>query len=115
MEALLTGLALAGLSGLTVLAFQNTHGFARLFPYLLVAASVVFIGLAIWYVAVVYTWSLVGEFVKKEDLETAETVVAGIRTPSAWIGVGNLAFVVYLLLMLWLPTFLKEAGESKDG
>lgn len=115
MEALITGLVLAGMSGLTVLAFQNQGGFARLFPLILAGASALFLGLVIWHAAVIVSWMQLGDFVHDDRMIQARAALHAIQLPYLWVAVGYAFFAGYLWLLLRLPPFLKETGKRDSG
>lgn len=111
MEALITGLVLAGMSGLTVLAFQNQAGFGRLFPFVLAGASALFVAIVVWHVAVIYSWVLLEAYVDETRVGHARALLKSIQLPYLWIAAGYPSFVGYLWLLRKLPPFLKETGK----
>lgn len=113
MEALITGLILAGMSGLTVLAFQNQAGFARLFPFILAAATAIFLGIAIWHGAVLASWMRVDEFIAEDELSKARAALRVAEIPYLWAALSYPLFAGYLWLLLRLPGFLKESGKRE--
>ena len=111
MEALITGLILAGMSGLTVLAFQNPAGFARLFPFMLAGATAIFVGIVIWHAAVVTSWMVLEEFIPKGSADGARAALDAAQLPYLWLALAYPLFAGYLWLLLRLPSFLKETGR----
>ena len=55
MKTFIVGLLLAGVSGLTIVAFRYHHGFVKLFPYLLAFVTVLFLGFSVWHFAIEYS------------------------------------------------------------
>jgi hypothetical protein len=51
MQSLIVGLLLAGVSGISFIAFKHPNGYARLFPYLTFAVTALFVGATIWHIA----------------------------------------------------------------
>ena len=115
MEALITGLILAAMSGLTVLAFQNQGGFARLFPYILAAATAIFLSIVIWHGAVLVSWMVLEGFIPKDNASAARAALAAAQLPYLWVVLGYLFFAGYLWLLLRLPGFLKESGKREQS
>lgn len=113
MEALITGLILAGMSGLTVLAFQNQGGFARLFPYILAAATAIFLAIVIWHGAVLASWMVLEDFIREDKADAARAALSAAQLPYLWAVLGYLFFAGYLWLLLRLPGFLKDSGKRE--
>ena len=76
MQTFIFGLLLAGISGVTVLAFKQPYGFARLFPYLLGIATILFVGITIWHVAVQISWQGLSPYLVQESRSDAERTIA---------------------------------------
>lgn len=109
MQSLIVGLVLAGVSATTLVAFKHPHGYAKLFPYLVGAATTVFVCVSMWHVAIAMTWSGLEQFVVLEKLGDAENVVEGLRIPYLWIGFSFVALLIFLWVNLKLPPFLQVA------
>lgn len=111
MQTFIFGLLLAGVSGVTVIAFKHPNGFARLFPYLMAVATALFLGVTVWHVAVEVTWSKLVQFMAHEALSEAGSTKAKLRLPYAWVALWYLGVVVFLWINLKLPPFLQIADE----
>ena len=82
MQTFIFGLLLAGVSGVTIVAFRHTYGFARLFPYLIAVVTAVFAGFNIWHVAIEVAWSGLLDYIQGDRLaeaNAANKVSASIR------------------------------------
>lgn len=117
VQALLTGLVLAGVSGLTALAFRHPRAFARLFPYLIVGVSTIYLGLTVWHLAVHMTWVALIPFLDQGEFELAKLAKANLQLPYAWICGAFIAVLLLLWIDLKLPPFVKasEASRPKGG
>ncbi len=111
MQTFIFGLLLAGVSGVTVIAFRHPNGFARLFPYLLAVVTVLFVGVTVWHVAVDVTWTKLLPYMVPETLAEAANTKGQLRLPYAWVALWYLAVVAFLLINLKLPPFLQVADE----
>lgn len=114
MQSFIVGLLLAAVSGITVLAFRHPRGFARLFPYLLAAVTIVFLGFTIWHIAVEMTWRTVDQYVGEDMIATAEGRKSELILPYGWIVLWYLALVGFLWIDLKLPPFLQVTDEHGE-
>ena len=112
MQMFIFGLLLACVSGVTIVAFNYPNGFARLFPYLLALATVLFIDIIIWLVAVEFTWRNLVQYMAQDSLADAENTKGKLSPPSAWIGFWYLGVVGFLWVNLRLPRFLQTSDEN---
>ena len=107
MQSFIFALLLAGVSGVTVLAFKHPNGYAKLFPYMLAGASFLFVGMTIWHTAVELTWHRLNEFVSEDVFTTAEGRKSTLSVAYGWVVFWYLAASVFLWVNRKLPPFLK--------
>ncbi len=112
MQTFIFGLLLAAVSATTVVAFKHPKGYARLFPYLLGMATMLFAGITLWQLAVEITWSKLDQYIATEMLADAENEKAGLSLPYAWIVIWYIAVVLFFWGNLKLPAFLQVADED---
>ena len=112
MQTFIVGLLLAGVSGITVVAFRYPHGFVRLFPYLLAFVTVLFLGFGVWHVAIEYAWSNLHEHLMQDTSSEAVSTRAQLRFPYIWIIVCYIGAVAFLFINLKLPPFLGITGDD---
>ena len=112
MQSFIFALLLAGVSGVTVVAFRHPNGYARLFPYMLVIISVVFVCITIWQAAVEITWHRVDHFIAEGVLDKAESRKSDLNLPYAWVLFWYLATVSFLWVNLKLPPFLQVTDPA---
>ncbi len=111
MQTFIFGLLLAGISGVTVVAFRHPNGFARLFPYVLAVVTVLFVAVTVWHIAVEFTWTKLLPYMVPERLAEAENSKGQLRLPYAWVALWYLGVVAFLWINLKLPPFLQVADE----
>lgn len=115
MQSFIFGLLLAGVSGITVLAFKHPRGYAKLFPYLLAAGTIVFLGMTVWHVAVEVTWRTADDYITEENLVAAQDRKLTLILPYAWIVFWYFALIGFLWIDLKLPPFLQITDAQGDN
>ncbi len=120
MDAIISGAVLASLSGLTALAFKHPRAFAKLYLFLNVAATVLFLGLSIWQVAVQVTWTGIRPFLDQGQMDAAYLAKTHLVLPYLWICAAYGALLAFLWVNLKLPVFIRTTGapsaaDSKDS
>ena len=112
MQTFIVGLLLAGVSGVTIVAFRYHHGFVKLFPYLLAFVTVLFLGFSVWHFAIEYAWSnLLQHMVQDESLE-AVSIKARLRAPYMWVVFCYIGVIAFLFINLKLPPFLGIVADN---
>jgi len=112
MQTFIFGLLLAGVSGVTVVAFKHPAGFARLFPYLLGIATLAFCGITIWYIAVEMSWRSLGAYIVEEAWPDAQATKGRLTLPYSLVVFWYLGVVAFLYVNLKLPPFLQTADAN---
>ncbi len=112
MQTFIVGLLLAGVSGVTIVAFRYPHGFVKLFPYLLVFVTVLFLGFSVWHVAIEYAWSKLLEYMVQDTSHEAVSTKAQLRAPYIWVVFSYIGVVAFLFINLKLPPFLGVADDD---
>jgi hypothetical protein len=117
MQTFIYGLLLAGVSGVTVVAFKHPGGFARLFPYMLGIATIAFSGITIWHIAVEMTWRSLYAYIVQEALSDAKATKGRLSVLYTWIVFWYLGVVAFLYVNLKLPPFLHttDANDTNGG
>ena len=113
MQTFIFGLLLAGVSGLAVVAFRHSNGFARLFPYLVAVVTTVFVGFNIWHVAIEVAWSGLLGYIKGDTLVEAIAAKNALRFSYKWIAFSYVSVIAFLWMMLRLPPFLQFADRER--
>ena len=114
MQTFIFGLLLASVSGISVLAFKHPNGFARLFPYLFAAATILFICITVWHAAVEITWMNLVQYLMQDSRPDAENAKTQLTLPYAWVGFSYLGVVSYLWVIVKLPPFLQVTDKSES-
>lgn len=111
MQSFIVGLLLAGVSAISFVAFKHPHGYARLFPFLVGGVTAVFLGIAVWHVAIEAFWSDLSLFVDQARLREAREVKAHFSLPFAWSAIAYVGVSVFLWVNLRLPPFLERTDK----
>ena len=111
MHTFIGALLMAGISATTFVAFKHPNGYARLFPYLLAAATTVFLGITLWHVAIEVSWRSLDPYLVALSKADAESAIDRLRPPLLWAGFWYLGLVAFLWVNLRLPTFLQVADQ----
>lgn len=115
MQAFLSGLVLAGVSGLTFLAFRHARAYARLYPYMLAIASVIFLVLSTWQLAVRVTWTTARVFMNPETMPAADLAVATLQVPYFWVCMAYIGALAFLWVNITLPSFINASEGQSDA
>ena len=113
MQTFIFGLLMAGVSGVTIVAFRHSKGFARLFPYLIAVVTTVFVGFSIWHVAIEVTWSGTLGYIDRDSLAEAIAAKDALRFSYKWVAFWYVGVIAYLWMMLWLPPFLQTTDQER--
>jgi len=111
MQALLTGVVLAMLSGLTALAFKHPQAYSKLFPYLTSVVSVAFYTLTVWHAGVQITWMILKTYVAAVQHDAARAAIAAVQLPYVVVCIVYAAALLYLWINLFLPRFVRAAEQ----
>lgn len=117
MQSLIVGLLLALVSGMSVIAFRHPNGYARLFPYLMLGVSGMFVCVTVWHLAVELTWDKVVPYITAAAHRAAKDGKNTLAVPYEWLSVAYLAAMAFLWINLKLPPFLKhsDTDDSSEG
>ena len=115
MQSFIYALLLAGVSGVTVIAFKHPIGYARLFPYLVTLVTFVFVGVSIWQVAVETTWQSVDQFIDQKLNDEAVARKSELNLPVGWVMFWYAATISFLWINLKLPPFLQVTDHMDSS
>ena len=110
-ETLAAGLLLAGISGLTLLAYRHPPAFAKLYFPLL---GLDFFGLSVvaaWDAGVNYAQARLAQFISPEKLSEADALIRS-TAPRWWLVMVIFTGVNFYLLFLYLLPLL--IGDKKE-
>ena len=113
MQSFIFALLLASVTGVTAVAFRHPKGYARLFPYLLLAVSLIFIAVTIWQGAVELTWHRVEPFIADDSVDVAESSKPGLSVAYGWVVLWYVATSGFLWVNLKLPPFLQLTDNAR--
>lgn len=113
MEALFSGVVIAALTGITALAFKHPEAFGRLYPYLTLSTTIVFMTLTVWQAAVQLTWTVLETYLDPARYGAAQSAKADLQLPYVWVCVGYVGTLVFLWINMRLPRFISTAEERR--
>ena len=113
MQAVLSGVALALLSALGAFAFKYPRAYARLYPHIVLGASVMFLLIITWQAAVEYTWLSLSQYIDAAVIEAARLAKNRLTAPYVAVGLSYVAFVAFLWASRRLPQFINESEEAR--
>ncbi|HNZ65212.1 MAG TPA: hypothetical protein PKJ10_05190 [Smithella sp.] len=117
MEALISGLGVAAITGITILAYKHPHAYKKLQIVSTVGKAGIglFIIMLVWQQAVSKTFIKLMPLIKEASLNEAQKIVDTI-TPSPYsyliFGFGFIVAISYFGFLLFLPELLKK--ETKE-
>ncbi len=114
MQGLLTGIVLACVTGLWLLAYRHPPAYARLYPYLNAGACVVFVMLAAWQLAIEYTWDVLKPLIATESLADAKLAIRANSLPLLPISASFIGAMLFFWISLKLPGFLARSDKSES-
>lgn len=115
MQTFFYGLLLAGVSGVTAVAFKHPGGYARLFPYLFGIATIAFCGITIWHIAIELSWRSVDEYIVQQQLPYAKATQGRLTVNYTWALFWYLGVVAFFYVNLKLPPFLQTTDVNESG
>ena len=113
MQTFIFGLLMAAVTGVTIVAFRHSNGFARLFPYLVAVVTTVFVGFNIWHVAIEVAWSGLLGYIEGHTLPEANAAKNALRFSYKWVAFWYIGVIAYLWIMLRLPPFLQITDKER--
>lgn len=113
MQTFIFGLVMAAVTGVTIVAFRHSNGFARLFPYLVAVVSTVFVGFNIWHAAIEVAWSSLLGYIEGDAWPVANTAKNALRFSYKWVVFWYVGVIAYLWMMLRLPPFLQITDKER--
>jgi hypothetical protein len=103
LEQVLVGLLLAGISGVSFIAYKHPSGYAKINPYLHYGSLVALVIGATWNVAIDSSWIAIAKFFAPENREAAYQASLGLKLPYPWLFIGCLGATAYFLFLANLP------------
>ena len=113
MQAVLSGVALALVSALGAFAFRYPRAYARLYPYLVSGASIVFLLVMAWQAAVEFSWMSLSQYIDVGELEAARVAMNWFSLPFVAVGLSYIALIAFLWACRRLPQFISESEETR--
>lgn len=115
LQSFIAGLLLAGVSAISFVAFKHPNGYARLFPYMILAATALLVGITVWHIAIEAMWADLTNFLDNEFHQEALAAKNRLSPPYVWIGIAYIGVVLFLLVNLKLPPFLRRTDSDSSA
>lgn len=112
IETILSGLILAGVSGITFIAYKHHSGYTKIYPIIHYGALLVLIVGTAWNYAVDYTWIELHDFIKTESGSAALQAREELKIHFGWLLSGTLGVVLYAYFLGHLPKIL--GGDTNN-
>lgn len=115
IETLATGLILAAVTGLTVIAYKHPQGYNRIHGYLYAGAVMIYIAVMAWSEGVGIAYSEVTKFIPVDKQDAARKAIDAVQVSFAltfFVFVGVAAYLIFLSL---LPGILGLDKEKPAG
>ena len=112
MDKIVTGLVLAGISGITFVAYRHPQAYEKLWGWLALIDVLVVLGIVIWNTSSYATNSAVIKFLKSDQWKEADDAVTKVRVQGS-ILIGLVVLSFYLQLLLYLPAILGITDTDK--
>jgi hypothetical protein len=107
LDTILSGLLLASVSALAVIAYRHHEGYLHIYRVLMPAAVVLFLGAEAWNVAVVIIVVKTAYVLGLPDYATLEAVMTQLEIPELPLALTGIFVFVYLIILKLLPDILQ--------
>ena len=108
LEQLLTGLLLAGVSGISFIAYKHPAGYQKIDPFLRYVPYLVLICGTVWNIAVDVSWIRIHLFLAEGKDAAATAALDGLKVPFIWLLIGCLGVSFYSTFLRYIHDFLKS-------
>jgi hypothetical protein len=108
MDKFISGLVLAGLSGLTWIAYNHSGVYIYFAVPILAVISLIFFGTTLWEIGVNSTHSRLMKFIKSDEREKSSEAVDGLLIINHWTFIGYFALSGYIVFLYFLPRILGQ-------
>jgi hypothetical protein len=115
MAALITGLVLAALSGLTFLAYRHPRAFAPVGRLLTWVSVAIYMCLSMWDTGVTWAAIELRIYIDPSKMEAAQAAVEGLKVPALWLNVAFFGFLGYLVVLDLLPRLIALTEDDSDS
>ncbi|WP_029655544.1 hypothetical protein [Marinobacter daepoensis] len=114
IEAIISSLLVAAVTGLTIIAYRHPRAFSKLFTPILVVTGAALASGLIWDVAVSRAFVNLSPFVDTGKLQPAQNAIEALSPPMGWLIGGFFGFYMYLVFLLNLPKLLSQEGGDSN-
>ena len=113
IPTLISGLIVAGITGLTILAYKHPQAYKQLkLPSTIFKFSLIsIIGLLLWNYSISITFTKLSPYIKENDLSVAKSIIDKTNNPISLILLITAVFFalwLYCVFLSILPSFIKS-------
>jgi hypothetical protein len=112
VDTIITGLIVALVSGITILAFKYKKVFDQVFDTFLIILGLIFIGLFIWNIAIEYGFTKMLKYIDLNKLEIIKKDLPYFPIGSTYIGLIYISIQIYLRVLKYLTNFIKDDDKK---
>lgn len=114
LEQLVTGLLLAGVTGISLIAYKHPAGYQNIYPTLKYGPLFVLICGVVWNSALDTSWMHIHTFFAEGKDTAATAALDGLKVPHTWLFIGCMGVSFYSVFLHFLPDLLKADGPGAD-
>jgi hypothetical protein len=115
MEPIVGSIIVAGLGGLTVLAYKHPEGYAELVPWVVALPAAAVFSLGVFQLGGLNLWVRIMDFIPDAKRAQARAVYDRFITPDfAVVLIIWCLFEAYLVFLVFLPSLTKKKGAGGD-
>ena len=107
-QSLLSGLLLAAVSGLSLVAYKHPNAYARIYLPLLSILGVFLASAIAWNAGILFSVAKLLPFVPAEQTAAAKFIAEELSIPALPLVVTPLAISAFLIVLLLLPRLIAE-------
>ena len=111
-SAVISGLIVALVTGITFLAYKHPIAFKRLYFPIFGVLLLVGIGFGAWNAAISFTLIALKDIIPPEQFQAATLKAHALDAPT-WYSWAFMGMVAYLMFLLWLPNIIEDENKDK--
>ena len=102
LNTIIPSLVVLSVSGITFIAYKHPNAYQKMFKYLMIIASIVYLGFILWSVAVRYTEIAVLEIVPLDSQNAIKSAVSALKFRYLNVSIIFFCSSLYLLILTFL-------------
>jgi hypothetical protein len=113
LEQLLTSLLVAGVTGISFIAYKHPAGYQKIDPILRYGSLIVLVCGVIWNAALDVSWIHIHSLLAEGKGTAATVALNELKVPYLWLFIGCIGVNSYSIFLYYLPDILKTKGSEK--